>query len=147
MNIRLVAGIVAAPLIIPPVMAIIWVVFVPHLPATMVGPHYDWMPAYDRLREGFGIGVFAAVGGYVVTLLGAVPAHLWLVRRRYRRCWMYLTLGACLGLGTLSIFAFPQFIWDPWTSPPLAPLVFLIGLVLACAMSTALLFWLIAVRS
>jgi hypothetical protein len=41
--------------------------------------------------------------------LGAVPAHLWLVRRGYKRCWMYVTLGACLGIATLSIFAFPQF--------------------------------------
>jgi hypothetical protein len=76
--------------------------------------------------------------------LGAVPAHLWLVRRGYKRCWMYVTLGACLGIATLSIFAFPQFLGNP--VPPLAPLVFLVGLVVACGVSTALLFWLIVVR-
>jgi hypothetical protein len=145
LNIRVIVGIVAAPLVIPLVMAVIWVVLVPHLPVTMVGPQYGWMAAAYRMREGFGIGVFAAIVGYVVTVLGAVPAHLWLVRRGYKRWWMYVTLGACLGIATLSIFAFPQFFGNP--VPPLAPLVFLIGLVVACATSTALLFWLIAVRS
>jgi hypothetical protein len=144
MNIRAIVGIVAAPLVIPVVMAVIWVVLVPYLPVTAVGAQYG-SRATDRLHEGFGIGVFAAIVGYVVTVLGAVPAHLWLVRRGYKRWWMYVTLGACLGIATLSIFAFPQFFGNP--VPPLAPLVFLIGLVVACATSTALLFWLIAVRS
>jgi hypothetical protein len=40
MNIRAVVGIVTAPLIIPLVMAVVWVVFVPYLPASMVGPQH-----------------------------------------------------------------------------------------------------------
>jgi hypothetical protein len=144
MNIRAIAGVIAAPLVIPLVMAVIWVTLVPYLPVTAVGPQLRSMS--DRFGEGFGIGVFAMVVGYVVTLLGAVPAHLWFVQRGYNRWWMYVALGACLGIATLSIFAFPQFIWDPFARP-LAPLIFLTGLVVACGVSTALLFWLIAVRT
>ena len=147
MNIRAIVGVVAAPLVIPLVMAVIWVTLVPYLPVTAVGQQYQYgSMVTDRLHEGLGIGVFAMVVCYVVTLLGAVPAHVWLVRRGYSRWWMYVALGACLGIATLSIFAFPQFIWDPFARP-LAPLIFLAGLVAACGVSTALLFWLIAVRT
>jgi hypothetical protein len=82
MDIRAIVGVVTAPLIIPLVMAVIWIVLVPYLPVTAVGPQLRSMS--DRFREGFGIGVFAMVVGYVVTVLGAVAAHLWLVRRGYK---------------------------------------------------------------
>ena len=142
-HIRTIIGFGLAPLMIPLVMVACALLRVP-LPLTVVGEQSLQFSA----SEGLGLGKIALLLGYIVTLVGAVPAHLQFMRRGWTRSWMYGALGALLGTIPWLIYAAMAYLSDLSTRDfPLHVLASFVVLGVACGVPAALLFWLIAVRS
>src|SRR5689334_10024005 len=87
--IRSITGFLIAPLVIPAVMVVGFFIF-NHLGVTEIIPAHTF-------QESVIWGIFVMCIGYVLTLIAAVPGHIWFLRRGWHDWWMYALLGAAIG--------------------------------------------------